>query len=155
MGSMTTKTCWVCGVERPIDRFRKLYDGPKGPVHRGKCYPCENYSRVNTEEKRVRMRAAKARSTDRLWQQTIEACGGACKCCGETEPAFLVVDHVNDDGAAHRREQRPHAPKTWSGKTFYAWLRQNGWPEGFQLLCANCNMAKARKGGCPHGRLDE
>ncbi len=30
--------------------------------------------------------------------------------------------------------------------------RLNGYPDGFQVLCANCNMAKDRPGGCPHGQ---
>jgi hypothetical protein len=66
-----------------------------------------------------------------------------------------VIDHVSDDGATHRRQQRPNNPKSWSGKALYAWLRKNNWPAGFQLLCANCNMAKTRKEGCPHDRLDK
>jgi len=32
----------------------------------------------------------------------------------------------------------------------YKWLVANDFPPGFQVLCANCNMAKDRPGGCPH-----
>jgi hypothetical protein len=32
-------------------------------------------------------------------------------------------------------------------------LMSEGFPEGFQLLCANCNSAKAWFGGCPHGHV--
>src|SRR5262252_4538483 len=42
----------------------------------------------------------------RRWAQRLEmiaAYGGECACCGETEPVFLTLDHVNGDGAAHRR----------------------------------------------------
>lgn len=31
----------------------------------------------------------------------------------------------------------------------HRWLEANGYPAGFQVLCANCNMAK-QSGGCPH-----
>jgi hypothetical protein len=34
---------------------------------------------------------------------------------------------------------------------FYRWLRKNGFPPGFQVLCYNCNQGKALGGGvCPH-----
>jgi hypothetical protein len=30
-------------------------------------------------------------------------------------------------------------------------LRKNGFPEGFQVLCANCNIGRHINGGiCPH-----
>jgi hypothetical protein len=31
-----------------------------------------------------------------------------------------------------------------------AWLVKNKFPGGFQVLCHNCNYAKARSGRCPH-----
>jgi hypothetical protein len=56
---------------------------------------------------------------------------------------FLTVDHINNDGAAHRK-------KVVSAK-LYTWLEENRFPVGFQILCYNCNMGKARNGGiCPH-----
>jgi hypothetical protein len=27
-----------------------------------------------------------------------------CACCGETEERFLTIDHINNDGAEHRRK---------------------------------------------------
>jgi len=34
---------------------------------------------------------------------------------------------------------------------FYRWLVENDFPEGFQILCHNCNFAKSHNpGGCPH-----
>jgi len=30
------------------------------------------------------------------------------------------------------------------------WLKKNNWPEGFQVLCYNCNSAKRVDGICPH-----
>lgn len=76
--------------------------------------------------------------------QVIDAYGGKCACCGETEPIFLSVDHINGDGAEHRRQIGGSAQLP-------RWLIQNGFPEGFQILCHNCNMAKHINGGvCPH-----
>lgn len=86
----------------------------------------------------------------RLRSEVLAAYGGACQCCGETTPEFLQVDHVNNDGAVHRRAI--HQGKAYySGMSIYRWLRKNDFPQdGFQLLCANCNYAKARYGSCPH-----
>lgn len=80
--------------------------------------------------------------------------GSCCACCGEAEPKFLVVDHINNDGARHREEIGQGARKIGSGSVMHAWLVANDFPDGFQLLCANCNMAK-QNGGCPHALVGE
>lgn len=64
-----------------------------------------------------------------------------CNCCFEKEIKFLAIDHVNDDGAKHRKEV---------GSNIMLWLIKNNYPDGFQVLCHNCNMAKAFYGVCPH-----
>ena len=71
--------------------------------------------------------------------------GNKCVCCGEDEPAFLAIDHINGGGNAHRRKLGMP-----SGTQFYLWLRRNNFPEGFQILCFNCNFAKSAHGQCPH-----
>jgi len=81
-----------------------------------------------------------------LRREVLLAYGNVCACCGEKEEIFLAIDHVNNDGAEHRRELRGV-----SSAFFYRWLKKNGFPPGFQTLCHNCNWAKSR-GGCPHQR---
>src|SRR5690348_1104353 len=67
----------------------------------------------------------------------------ACPGCSETIEAFLSLDHIHNDGAAHR--------KVINRRKLYVWLRNEGYPAGFQVLCMNCNFGKARNGGtCPH-----
>jgi hypothetical protein len=56
---------------------------------------------------------------------------------------FLVIDHVFGGGNSHRRELG------YSGSPFYYWLVKHGYPDGYQVLCHNCNFAKSH-GGCPH-----
>lgn len=82
----------------------------------------------------------------RLQDQAIMAYGGyVCACCGETEPLFLTIDHVSNNGKEHRKTFRN------SGDGLYKWLRKNAYPPGFQVLCMNCNHGKHRnKGVCPH-----
>jgi hypothetical protein len=71
-----------------------------------------------------------------------------CACCSEKGIAFLTIDHIHGNGAAHRRQIDPH--KKMGGNGFYYWLKKNNWPEGFQVLCANCNFAKRANKECPH-----
>jgi hypothetical protein len=83
-----------------------------------------------------------------LRQRVLLAYGGEkprCACCGESIPDFLAIDHIDGNGAKHRREIGG------TGTAFYAWLVRNNYPKDFQILCNNCNIAKFRNGGvCPH-----
>ncbi len=72
------------------------------------------------------------------------AYGDECTCCGEDEPKFLLIDHIDGTGAARRRSGID------SGFHFHLWLRREGFPPGFQILCHNCNQAKGSHGQCPH-----
>jgi len=62
-----------------------------------------------------------------------------------SEPVFLTLGHINGGGTRHRR-------KLGSGSTIlFDWLRNRGYPPGFQVLCSNCNHGRHRNGGgCPH-----
>lgn len=82
-----------------------------------------------------------------LRNEMLNAYGGRCSCCGESEEMFLTLDHVERDGADHRRH---------FGNTYATWkdLQRRGWPKkGYTLLCYNCNCGRERNGGvCPHRR---
>jgi len=80
-------------------------------------------------------------------------CGGEphCQCpgCNVTFLGFLQLDHVNGNGRAHRQEHRlgTGADQLWR------WVRANGYPPEFQVLCACCNVAKFNRPKCPlHGQ---
>jgi hypothetical protein len=83
------------------------------------------------------------RNYRKLRDEVFAAYGGyACACCGESTPEFLQIDHIDGSGGLRRR---------MAGSNYlYKWLRARGYPEGFQVLCANCNIAKSRYGVCPH-----
>jgi hypothetical protein len=69
-----------------------------------------------------------------------------CRCCGERQIEFLALDHINNDGGAHRR-----AIGKSGGSAFYAWLRTTGYTYASLLVaCHNCNLARAWYGQCPH-----
>jgi hypothetical protein len=72
--------------------------------------------------------------------KAITAYGGECVCCGETRLMFLQLDHIHNDGKAHR-EQVSDTTRD---------LEKRGWPEDVvQVLCANCHAAKTHLGRCP------
>ena len=67
-----------------------------------------------------------------------------CRCCGENSfIEFLTIDHI--EGRTHL----PKEQKDLKGNQLVSWLTRNNYPEGFQLLCWNCNVAKGDK-ECPH-----
>jgi hypothetical protein len=68
----------------------------------------------------------------------------SCACCSEARIEFLAIDHINGGGQSHLREIGR------MGHTFYHWLKNSGFPEGFRVLCHNCNMARGLYGICPH-----
>ena len=74
--------------------------------------------------------------------------GFFCVCCGETEKLFLTLDHIANDGAQFRRKIAGR--QTAAGHVTYRWLFRNGFPEGYQVLCANCQPGRMNKGVCPH-----
>ena len=81
----------------------------------------------------------------------IEYYGPDCKCCGISDQEFLAVDHINGGGNEHRRKMGIKG-----GRHFYDWLFKNDFPEGFQILCHNCNFAKDHYAqGCPHSRKSD
>lgn len=125
----SAKTCSSCGTMRPLVDFPRG-NGPDG-FHYW-CKPCHATFNASLNE------AVKLKVYSYY-------CGGdiACKCCGEREVVFLSIDHINGDGAAHRRTVA-------SGSSMYYWLVRNGFPPGFQVLCWNCQHAKAVKSQCPH-----
>lgn len=92
------------------------------------------------------MREYKRRESARIRQIVLEHYGGICACCGEPQSEFLAIDHIEGGGAQHK--------KTFKGP-LTRWLYKNGLPDGFRVLCHNCNqsMGVARTPMCrslPH-----
>lgn len=149
------RTCTKCKEAKPESAFGQRNARGRKPGLQPRCKSCRNAAqreqnarkpetaaayRAANRERRNAQRSARGKV---LRLQAIQAYGGKCVCCGEKERAFLVFDHVNDDGAEHRKiVSSAHMP--W-------WLARNDYPDTIQLLCANCNTAKQwSPGGCPH-----
>lgn len=120
------RRCRACHVER---------EDSIGPRERTDYMKAWNKSDHGRKIDMTRRRKDKA--------EVLRAYGGKCVCCGEMNEAFLTIDHVGDNGAAHRRE---------AGEHIYQWLRLHDFPkDAFRLMCLNCNRGRWINGGeCPH-----
>ena len=107
------------------------------------CEKCLKHGREYLNSKKGKRKEYFEKSYNKLKDEVFAAYGGRmCVCCGETIREFLTIDHINNDGAKHRKE---------INTPLYTWLRKNNYPEGFQVLCWNCNSGKRINGGvCPH-----
>jgi hypothetical protein len=77
-----------------------------------------------------------------------EVLGCSCPGCDVTYEDFLGIDHIEGGG-------NKHIQSLGGGTAFYAWLKRNNFPLGYQTLCHNCNHAKSKpknEGVCPHLR---
>lgn len=112
------------------------------------CRRCSSNRRVKWQrENRERDRQNQRRQKFELKKSVIEHYGNICACCSESGIKFLTIDHINGEGNKHKRFLYIK-----TGHRFYAWLRSNNYPSGFQVLCFNCNLGKNRYGVCPHDK---
>lgn len=139
------KTCTTCKTVKPYDDFGGRLNGKNGLNSR--CLVCE---RVRQAQWRAQRPGYASKIVKRLYasrrQQVLDGYGGQCTCCGESHKEFLTVDHVNNNGNQERKEKRHRG----IGSLFYKDIIDAKFPPSYQLLCYNCNAAKARCGLCPH-----
>ena len=96
------------------------------------CFNC------NCGKERAVPATSEAKSRHKLRIEVIAAYGGKCPCpCGESKMRCLTLDHVNNDGAAHRKS----IGYACSAST-YRWARSNNYPASLRVLCWNCNMSR-------------
>ena len=118
-----------------------------------KQYLLKNKERVHAAQKRsniknkdkITIRAKNSYDKRRLAVLNYYSKGKLeCNCCGERIYKFLAIDHIDNrygTGKEHRIR---------SGYALQDWIIRNNFPEGFQILCHNCNVAKGHDGVCPH-----
>jgi thiol-disulfide isomerase/thioredoxin len=149
------RLCSRCKIIKQLTEFNKKKNG-----HSSWCKPCRKYQTQDQEKKAASTKAwrdrnieyAKKKGRDyykflkaELVSEWLSEYGGKCQCCGENNPLFLTVEHLNGDGQKHRKE-------VGTGVNLLIDLKKNGWPKDkYTILCFNCNSGKARNGGtCPH-----
>ena len=106
----------------------------------GKCYDCGKPSET------ARCKTCGTASNNRgkrQWKdiraQVLKGYGARCVCCGETEPFFLNLDHVE---GGHREDN----------VTTYRRAIREGFPSTLRILCYNCNLGREHTANrsCPH-----
>lgn len=59
-----------------------------------------------------------------------------CIKCGFSDIRALSIDHISGGGSSHRRLYSK------TGGQFYRFLKNEGYPKGYQVLCMNCQFIK-------------
>lgn len=138
---------------------RKMYIHIYSPAHkeaikakervRQQAYNQRPEVKARTKEYRQQhQEELKVKSKERRKQQKIKVIShysegkNCCACCGENKMEFLTINHINGGGHKHQRE-------IGRGQ-LYQWLIKNHFPEGFNVLCWNCNCSLGKYGYCPH-----
>jgi hypothetical protein len=102
---------------------------PNDRASRTLCSVCQ-------EKKRLYLK----RQMDGVRATVFLAYGNKCACCAEWRHLFLGIDHVSPNS------------KEKGGWHLYRRLIKANFPEGYRLLCHNCNLGRYMNGGtCPHG----
>ena len=134
-------------------RRRRRVSGDIYMVLHCRCCECQRvYSRQQYHLRRTPELQARynERARTKLRRLVFEHYGLVCAACGESDFGVLTIDHVNNDGAEHRRRvfgNPRNGGRPPSGHWLYWWLKRNNYPPGFQVLCQNCNFAKHKNGG--------
>jgi hypothetical protein len=122
----TEKRCPNCCQVKPLTQFHK---SSRPPLFVKYC--CRECSNALGKKRNQKIRKA-----------VLVKYGGACTCCGESQPEFLSVDHVNGGGSQERRLLK-------STGIMLKLYRSDVLPE-YRLLCFNCNCSRGFSGYCPH-----
>lgn len=125
----------------------------------GYCFECytrksylrrKKYFASRYKEKQKEIKEQQKEKRHRYKMIVLEYYSGTkipeCKCCREMNLEFLTIDHINGGGNEHR--------KTMRGQNFYSYLIKNNFPEGYRVLCMNCNWCRGKFGYCPHEKLN-
>lgn len=136
IGGIPHQECCKCKKQLPVTNFGKCSSAPNGIN-----WACKTCLRpITAKATRQRHQVIRRQVLSHYSNGTM-----TCACCGEGSIEFLAIDHINGGGNQHRREIGGHR-----AFQILAWLVKNKYPEGFRVLCHNCNLAKGFYGYCPH-----
>lgn len=151
--TMNTKVCTLCNTEKSVDDFYKRNDvdyvGYSSYCKECKKKKASEWRSANPDKNRENVKKyyrvhgrGKTYNYRKAARETVlKHYGNKCACCGEDKAEFLAIDHINGNGRKHRKEVGPHIA---------SWLVRNNFPDGFRLLCHNCNQSLGIYGYCPH-----
>ena len=153
--SEALRECKTCGEVKPASEYY-LHSSKKYLLRSCKTCVIKKSRDRRTGPDRDRVLAMENESSRKkrieIRDKVFAAYGGyKCVCCGETEPTFLTLDHINNDGGEFRRKELGR--RTMAGYHTYRWLIRNGYPDTVQVMCMNCQHGKLMNDGiCPHSK---
>lgn len=124
---------------------RKWNQTPKGIAYRKRH---AEYMREYRKKHGAKMREQQREYYKKARLEALEYYGGKppkCSVCGESRTMCLSIDHINNNGAEHRREMAKEYNCKVGGNNILTWLKKHNYPKGFQVLCYNCNIIKELK----------
>ncbi len=149
------KRCARCKKRKPVNEFYR--ESSRSDGLRPYCKLCcqtdnkrgyANHKDARLQQQRgyVKKNRAKVNQKNTEWRKRVRLetlrhySGGEpfCQICGERNLTFLTIDHIDGKGSEHRRKI------TRGGYATYIWLRQHKFPEGYRVLCFNCNYGEYR-----------
>ena len=150
------KRCSRCKEEKPLSEFYRNKNAKDG--HTAACKNCnkaysKRYYQENKETLKTKFNSWLHSEQGRTWsksyyrrlkKEALDAYSNSnpkCSCCGESHIEFLTIDHMNGGGYEHRKKIKT---------SIYQWLKKNNYPEGYRVLCMNCNFSIGMYGYCPH-----
>jgi RNase P subunit RPR2 len=127
------KQCRQCNELLPLTSFAKHRGRPDGL--QGECKECQKKRKIPREYQL----AYRAKNKSAVFEHYAQ--NGEIKCarCGFSDTRALSIDHINGKGAQHRKQIGKHHV---GSVLFYSWLVRHDFPEGFQILCMNCQWIK-------------
>lgn len=132
--------CVTCGVNKATIEYATCLRCRE----RANEYKAQNKETISVKQKEWNKKNRESvreysRTRQRLLRrEVLKHYGGECVWCGEDFCPCLEIDHINNDGAEHRRE----VIRGQGSTSFMTWLYRNNYPAGFQILCANCHRMK-------------
>lgn len=127
-----TSQCKVC-ISDGVKRYAQTEKGKKIRKESIKRYKKNHPDRVRKQEN-------KRRKDRRLQVLEHYSCSPPkCVMCGFDDIRALQIDHINGNGRDHRRQLGRRAG---GSDIIIDFIIKNNYPDGFQILCANCNMIK-------------
>lgn len=122
---------WYNRTSEERKKYAKEYR--KNNLDRLKRLRREHYQIHKHEEKQIRINN-KIKVFNHYCDNDIR-----CVCCGERRHQLLSIDHINNDGAEHRRRMNVN------GYNLIIWIINNNFPKDYQVLCMNCNWSKGKE----------
>lgn len=99
-------------------------------------YICQECLKINKHQQYINNPNYCKTSREKALQrqlQVLKFYGNECVNCQINDMSVLTIDHINNDGYLHRKNKNIN---------IYDWITKNNFPDGYQILCFNCNCSK-------------